>query len=154
MKKRIHLFIYVLLILTTSLLTLAGCKSTAEKKLGPLKLVEFVNIEKYLGRWYEIARYQSNFEKDLVGVTAEYTLRDDGKVNVLNSGFKFTLDGEYSDAQAVAWVPDPETPAALKVKFFLFGADYLIFGLDEENYQWALVGNNARKYLWFLSRTP
>ena len=89
------------------------------------------------------------------GRTAEYALRSDGKISVLNSGFKKTLDGKYTSVKAVAWIPDSAVPAALKVRFFgLFTSDYLIFGLDEENYQWALVGENNRKYLWFLSRTP
>jgi apolipoprotein D and lipocalin family protein len=55
----------------------------------------------------------------------------------------------------VAWIPDPSKPSALKVQFFWpFAADYLVFGLDQENYQWAVVGANNRKYLWFLARTP
>ena len=121
----------------------------------PLALVPKVDPERYVGRWYEIARYQHGFEKSLVGATAEYALRSDGKISVLNSGFKKTLDGKYTSVKAVAWIPDSSVPAALKVRFFgLFTSDYLIFGLDEENYQWALVGANNRKYLWFLSRTP
>ena len=74
---------------------------------------------------------------------------------MLNSGFKKTLEGRYSEVKAVAWVPDPAVPGALKVKFFnLFTGDYLIFGLDQEGYSWALVGSNTRDFLWFLSRTP
>ena len=121
----------------------------------PLALIPSVDPQRYIGRWYEVARYQHGFEKSLVGATAEYALRPDGKISVLNSGFKKTLEGKYTSVKAVAWIPDPAVPAALKVRFFgLFAADYLIFGLDAENYQWALVGENNRKYLWFLSRTP
>ncbi len=121
----------------------------------PLKTVPKLDISRYLGRWYEIGRFQHSFEKTLVGATAEYSLRKDGKVDVLNSGFKKTLDGKYSSVKAVAWVPDPKSPGALVVKFFgLFPADYLVMGLDEENYQWAVVGNNSRSYLWLLARTP
>ena len=121
----------------------------------PLKLVPSLDPQRYLGRWYEIARYQHGFEKTLVGATAEYGLREDGKISVLNSGFKKTLDGKYTDVKAVAWIPNPAVPGALKVRFFgLFTSAYLVFGLDQENYQWALVGENNRKYLWFLSRTP
>lgn len=127
----------------------------AAQKKEPLELVPALDLQRYLGRWYEVARYQHSFEKDLVGATAEYALRTDGRVSVLNSGFKKTLDGKYSKATAVAWRPDESRPGALKVKFFnLFSSDYLVFGLDAENYQWALVGNDNRKYLWFLSRTP
>lgn len=121
----------------------------------PLATVDAVDVNRYLGRWYEVARYQHPFERTLVGATAEYSLRPDGRIQVLNSGFKRTLDGRYSEVKAVAWVPDPAVPGALKVKFFnLFAADYLIFGLDQENYSWALVGSNSRDFLWFLSRTP
>jgi len=121
----------------------------------PLDLVPALDLQRYLGRWYEVARYQHGFEKTLVGATAEYALRDDGKVSVLNSGFKKTLEGKYTDVKAVAWRPDDAVPGALKVKFFgLFSSDYLVFGLDDVDYQWALVGNNNRNYLWFLSRTP
>jgi len=121
----------------------------------PLDLVPALDLQRYLGRWYEVARYQHGFEKTLVGATAEYALRDDGKVSVLNSGFRKTLEGKYTDVKAVAWRPDDAVPGALKVKFFgLFTSDYLVFGLDDIDYQWALVGNNSRKYLWFLSRTP
>lgn len=121
----------------------------------PLTLVPQVDPSRYTGRWYEIARYPQSFEKDLVGVTAEYALRPDGKITVRNSGFKGGLDGRYKEARAIAWIPDPSRPAALKVQFFWpFSADYLIFGLDEGDYSWALVGDNSRKYLWFLARTP
>jgi len=121
----------------------------------PLALVDALDPARYLGRWYEIARYPQFFENGLVGTTAEYSLRKDGRIDVVNSGFKKTLDGKYSAAKAVAWIPDPAKPGALKVKFFgLFAADYLVFGLDGEDYQWAIVGNDSRKFLWFLARTP
>jgi len=135
-------------------LALASASLWAETP-KPLDLVPSLDLPRYLGRWYEVARYQHGFEKTLVGATAEYALRDDGRVSVLNSGFKKTLDGKYTDVKAVAWRPDDAVPGALKVKFFgLFTSDYLVFGLDDVDYQWALVGNNTRKYLWFLSRTP
>jgi apolipoprotein D and lipocalin family protein len=135
-------------------LSFFGCAS-APRGLGPLALVDTVDAQRYLGRWYEIARFQHGFEKSIVGATAEYSLRDDGKIQVVNSGFRNTLDGPYSEVRAVAWMPDPRRPAALKVRFFgLFSADYLIFGLDEDTYSWALVGEDSRDYLWFLSRTP
>jgi lipocalin len=135
-------------------LALASASLWAETK-KPLDLVPALDLQRYLGRWYEVARYQHGFEKTLVGATAEYALRDDGKVSVLNSGFKKTLDGKYTDVKAVAWRPNDAVPGTLKVKFFgLFSSDYLVFGLDDVDYQWALVGNNNRNYLWFLSRTP
>lgn len=135
-------------------LAMASASLWAETR-KPLDLVPALDLDRYLGRWYEVARYQHTFEKSLVGATAEYSLRKDGKVDVLNSGFKNTLDGKYTDVKAVAWRPDDAVPGALKVKFFgLFTSDYLVFGLDDVDYQWALVGNNNRKFLWFLSRKP
>ncbi|MFZ4615389.1 MAG: lipocalin family protein [Rectinemataceae bacterium] len=121
---------------------------------GPLSLVPTVDPVRYSGLWYEVARFPQFFENNLVGVTAKYEIRADGRIDVTNAGFKGTLDGPPSVVHAIARVPDPGKPAALKVKFFgLFEADYLIFGLDEVGYSWALVGDNSRKQLWFLSRT-
>jgi apolipoprotein D and lipocalin family protein len=144
-------FIFLLVFLLVFLLT--GCASSQFID-DPLDTVTTLDLEKYLGQWYEIARFDSNFEKNIYGATAEYSLRNDGRVDVLNSGFKSSIDGPYTSIKAVAWRPDDNIPGALKVKFFnLFSADYLVFGLDQENYQWALVGNNSRDFLWFLSRT-
>lgn len=152
MKKRNGAIIGMLALI--SVFTMVSCAST-EFADDPLDLVGSLDLQRYLGRWYEVARFQHPFEKTLVGATAEYSMREDGRVTVLNSGFKKSLDGRYTSVQAVAWRPNENEPGALKVKFFgLFTSDYLVFGLDEENYQWALVGNNDRKFLWFLSRTP
>ena len=134
------------------LLNLAAMSAQAKP---PLRTVTSLDPQRYLGRWYEVARYQHSFEKTLVGATAEYSLREDGRIQVLNSGFKKSLEGAYTSVKALAWIPDSSKPGELKVKFFnLFAADYLVFGLDAENYQWALVGDNSRKFLWFLSRSP
>lgn len=142
----------ILPLLLLSIISLTGC-ATRVFADDPLDTVESLDLERYLGQWYEIARYQKGFEKNIVGATAEYSLRKDGRVQVVNSGFKKTLDGSYTSVKAVAWRPDEAKPGALKVKFFgLFTSDYLVFGLDEA-YQWALVGNNERDSLWFLSRT-
>ncbi len=120
-----------------------------------LQTVPALDLERYLGRWYEVARFAHGFEKKLVGVTAQYSLRKDGRIQVVNSGFKHKLGGTYTKVKAVAWRPDDLFPGALKVRFFhLFASDYLVFGLDEEHYAWALVGNHDRSSLWFLSRSP
>lgn len=133
------------------LLFFFSCRSQAPQR----SVVPDVDLTRYAGVWYEIARYPHRFEKDLVGVTATYTLREDGKIDVLNQGYKGRLDGELSQATAVAKVPDPNEPGKLKVFFVpLFGAGYFILDLDRENYQWALVGSNSMNYLWILSRTP
>ncbi len=133
----------------------SSCASVPPEGMGPVRLVKTVDPERYAGRWYEIARFQHSFEKDVYGAAAEYTLKDDGRIQVVNSGFKKSLDGKYTEVKAVAWVPDPNVPAALKVRFFsLFSSDYLIIGLDEQNYRWAIVGDNSRDFLWLLARTP
>lgn len=116
--------------------------------------VQVFDLNRYLGKWYEIARFDHRFERGLVGVTAEYSLLPDGKVRVVNSGYKDSLDGEYKSIEGKAKIPDPLRPAHLKVSFFLwFYSDYNIMELDKD-YQYALVGSNNDKYLWILSRTP
>ena len=108
-----------------------------------------------MGTWYEIARYDHSFERGLVGVTANYSLRDDGKIKVVNSGYKNSFDGKFSQAVGKAKIPDPENvPAKLKVSFFLFFyGDYYVMELDKD-YQWAVIGSSSDKYLWILSRNP
>lgn len=114
----------------------------------PLETVSSLDLERYLGQWYEIARYQRSFEKNVYGSTAEYALLDDGHLQVVNSGYKNSIDGPFTSVKAVAWRPDDQVPGALKVNFFhLFTSDYLVYGLDEENYEWALVGSNNRNSL-------
>jgi apolipoprotein D and lipocalin family protein len=117
-------------------------------------VVSNFEIERYLGKWYEIARYDHRFERGLVGTTATYSLREDGKIKVENNGYKETLDGEKSTAIGKAKIPNPEEPSKLKVSFFLFFyADYFIMELDKD-YNWAVIGSSSDKYLWILSRTP
>lgn len=118
-------------------------------------VVKELDLEKYLGTWYEIARYDHRFERGLVGVTANYSMRDDGKIKVLNSGYEGSLSGKFSEAIGKAKIPDPvNEPAKLKVSFFwIFYGDYYVLELDK-NYQWALIGSSSDKYLWILSRTP
>lgn len=110
------------------------------------------NLGRYLGTWYEIARFDHSFERGMDNVTAEYYLRDDGKVDVFNSGWK---NGVFKTANGKAKQPDPKTdPAHLRVSFFLFFySDYNVLMLDD-NYQVALVGSKSPDYLWILSRTP
>ncbi|HYQ56546.1 MAG TPA: lipocalin family protein [Draconibacterium sp.] len=118
-------------------------------------VVKELNLQRYLGTWYEIARYDHRFERGLVGVTANYSMRPDGKIKVVNSSYKKTLDGEYTEAVGKAKIPDPENePAKLKVSFFwFFYGDYYVLELDED-YQWAVIGSSSDNYLWILSRTP
>ena len=110
------------------------------------------DLTRYHGTWYEVARFDHSFERDMDNVTAEYLLRDDGMIDVINSGWK---DGKYKVADGKAKQPDPATdPAHLEVSFFLFFYnDYNVMMIDD-NYQIALVGSGNPKYLWILSRTP
>lgn len=110
------------------------------------------DLSRYLGVWYEIARFDHSFERDLSNVMAEYLLRDDGMVEVINSGWK---KGKYKVANGKARQPDPDTdPAHLEVSFFLFFySDYNVMMLGND-YQVALVGSRSPEYLWILARTP
>ncbi|MBT4483410.1 MAG: lipocalin family protein [Candidatus Latescibacteria bacterium] len=113
-----------------------------------------LDITRYAGTWYEIARLPHSFEKNLERVTATYTLQDDGNIEVVNRGFK-SKKGEWKSIKGKAWIPDPAVPARLKVKFFwFFSSEYKVIDLDSENYTYAMVTSSSRKYLWILSRTP
>lgn len=117
---------------------------------APLSTVKQVQIDKYLGTWYEIARYDQFFERGCSNVSATYTLKDNGDINVLNSCTK--ADGEISLAEGSAYAID-KTNAKLKVSFFWpFYGDYWVLMLDE-NYTYAVIGEPSRKYFWILSRT-
>jgi len=132
---------------------MSGCQTN--RNMIDKTTVKDVNIEKYLGTWYEIARFDHSFERGLVGVTATYSLEDNGRLKVINQGHKNCPDGELSRAVGKAKVPDENSPGRLKVSFFwFFYAEYNILELDTENYQWALIGSSSPKYLWILSRTP
>ena len=116
--------------------------------------VQNFDRERYLGRWYEIARLDHSFERGLEQVTATYSVRDDGSIKVLNQGFD-TKDQEWSDAEGYAYFVEGEQQGYLKVSFFrpFYGA-YVVFDLDQKRYQYAYVTSSNRDYLWFLSRTP
>ncbi len=143
-----------LCILILFILLLIACSSGMKQVVPPLQVVSFVDLNRYMGTWYEISRYPHRFQEDCVGSTATYNLRDDGKVDVLNQCYKEKLDGELKKAHGKAWVVDPATNAKLKVSFFWpFSGDYWIIDLGE-NYEHAVVGHPNRKYLWILSRSP
>ncbi len=141
-----------LLILLISIPMLCACKNNAKPEIST---ADSVDIDKYLGKWYEIARFPHRFEKDLIGVTAHYSKRDDGKITVVNAGYEKFFEGKYKEITGVAKIPDERDASKLKVSFFLFFyADYFILELDAENYQYALVGSSSDNYLWILSRSP
>ena len=118
--------------------------------------VDRLDLKRYMGLWYEIARYDHRFERGLTEVTATYTLRPDGTIRVENRGYKRNSPYDICrTATGHAKIPDPAQPGKLKVSFFLnFYSDYYVMELDQENYNYALIGSSTDKYLWILSRTP
>ena len=142
----------IITLLLSFLLILSSCNG--QNTMIDKTVVNDLDIERYLGKWYEIARFDHRFERDLVGVTATYSYRDDGMIKVVNSGYKKNLQGERSEAIGKAKVPDLNIPSKLKVSFFwIFYGDYFVLELDED-YQWAVIGSSSDKYLWILSRIP
>ena len=136
------------------LFTFAAVNSGNASDENLLEVVESVDLDRYLGRWYEIASYPAWFQKNCTAVTADYSLREDGRIKVVNSCRKGALDGKLKQSKGRAKVVDTTTNAKLKVSFFgPFWGDYWIIDLDPE-YQWVVVGVPNRKYLWILSRTP
>ena len=119
--------------------------------------IDELDLSRYMGRWYEIARHDHVFERGLSNVTATYTLLPDGKIRVENAGYQAGKNGNDPLKRTVgrAKMPDATRPGKLKVAFFLwFYADYYILELDQEGYKYALIGSSSDKYLWILSRTP
>jgi apolipoprotein D and lipocalin family protein len=109
-----------------------------------------IELSRYLGRWYEIARYEQRFQKGCQGVTADYSLRQDGNIDILNRCRE--ADGEIREARGTAKVVDKATNAKLKVSFFgPFTGDYWV--LDHaDDYSWSIVGESSGRYLWILAR--
>lgn len=129
---------------------LAGCLGMPD---GVAPVQDF-DAGRYLGRWYEIARLDHGFERDLVDVTAEYSQRDDGAVRVVNSGFD-SAEREWQSVEGVARFVRGEDEGYLKVSFFgPFYGSYVVFGLDHEGYEYAFVSGFNHDYLWLLARSP
>lgn len=131
------------------ILLLTGCVGIPEN----VRPVDNFELEKYLGTWYEIARLDHSFERGLSHVTADYSLRDDGGVRVLNRGYS-TEDNSWTEAEGKAYFVKSANVGFLKVSFFgPFYGSYIIFELDHEDYQYALVCGPKKSYLWILART-
>ena len=130
-----------------------GSGSAESTTSPPLRTVDSVDLSRYTGTWYEIARYPNRFQRDCQSdTTAEYTLRKDGKVQVVNSCRQ--KDGKIKTVRGTAKIADKTTNAKLRVTFFWpFYGDYWVIGLDSD-YRYAIVGEPKQKYLWILSRTP
>jgi len=131
-------------------LFLTGCVGIPEN-VGP---VDNFKLEKYLGKWYETARLDHSFERGLTQVTADYSLRDDGGVRVLNRGYS-AIENSWKEAEGRAYFVKGSDQGYLKVSFFgPFYGSYIVFGLDHENYQYSLVCGPDKSYLWILNRSP
>lgn len=138
-------------------MTLSGCAYFEQGPSGnhavpqPAKAVD---LQQYLGRWYEIARYEASFQRGCVAVTADYSLRPDGQIKVVNSCRRDSLDAPIESAEGKAYVVEGSQNAKLRVSFFWpFYGDYWV--LDHgDNYAWVIVGEPSGRYLWLLFRTP
>lgn len=137
-------------------LAFTGCGTSATSRLHlpALRTVARVDLNRYLGTWYEIASFPQRFQRGCTGTSATYTLRADGQIQVLNRCHKDFLEGEEKSAKGIARVVDRTTGAKLEVSFFRpFWGDYWIIDLGAD-YDYAVVGHPSRDYLWILSRTP
>jgi apolipoprotein D and lipocalin family protein len=129
---------------------LAGCAGTP----AGIDPVTGFQVDRYLGKWYEIARLDHPFERGLSNVTAHYSLRDDGDIRVINRGYNES-DGRWEEAEGRAKFISGSDVGSLKVSFFgPFYGGYNIIDLDKESYRYALVAGNDPDYLWILSRSP
>ncbi|MDD1627149.1 MAG: lipocalin family protein [Methylococcaceae bacterium] len=115
--------------------------------------IDGFEINRYMGTWYEIARLDHRFEKGLNNISATYTLREDGGVNVLNKGWNH-VDGEWEQAEGKAYFVEQPDKGRLKVSFFgPFYGGYNIIELDKKDYAYSMVAGPDRSYFWILSRT-
>ncbi|HVN96167.1 MAG TPA: lipocalin family protein [Syntrophorhabdaceae bacterium] len=122
--------------------------------VSPLTVVPEVDLARYMGTWYEIARLPTRFEEGCVAARAKYNLRQDGRVEIINACRLNSFDGRVKTVRGIARVVDKKTNARLKVSFFWpFYGKYWIIDLGKD-YEYAVVGNPRRNYLWILSRRP
>lgn len=122
---------------------------------APLDVVDKVDVQRYIGKWYEIANLPNSFQKGCNCTTAEYSIIDPETIRVINTCKKDSTNGEVEQATGKAFVVEGSNNAKLRVQFFWpFRGDYWIIELDKEKYQYAVIGTPSRKYLWILSRTP
>ena len=120
---------------------------------GVVAVKEF-ELDRYLGTWYEIARLDHSFERGLNNITAEYSVRDDGGVKVINRGFS-KEDNDWQQAEGKAYFVNQTDNGHLKVSFFgPFYGSYIVFELDKKDYQYAFVSGPDTSYLWLLAREP
>jgi apolipoprotein D and lipocalin family protein len=145
-----------LVLLAGAALALGACATLQPGPVGNAAVpqpAKPVDLNRYLGRWYELARYEAGFQRGCEAVTADYSLRDDGLIGVLNSCRQGAIDGPVKQAEARARIVEGSENAKLKVSFFgpFYVGDYWV--LDHaDDYSWSIVGEPSGRYLWLLSR--
>ncbi|MEG2066192.1 MAG: lipocalin family protein [Tannerellaceae bacterium] len=145
MEVRIYSLLYLLLT------TFWSCTQTTVKR----DTVKYLDLNLYMGKWYEIARFNHRFEYNLVGVTTELTALPDGKIGIYYVGYRGGLTGAKRSTQGYMQQPDPNKPGVLKATFLLgFTLYHYILELDEKDYSYALIGSDQNNNLWIVSRTP
>jgi len=138
------------IILMAIVLLLSGCVNVPEN----ITPVDNFNIERYQGSWYEIARLDHSFERGLTSVSAEYSLRSDGGLRVVNRGYS-KKENKWKEVEGKGYFVDRKDRGFLKVSFFgPFYGSYVVFDLDRENYSYALVCGPDKSYFWLLARSP
>lgn len=131
-------------------LALGGCLGMPEG----VRPVDGFDVNRYLGKWYEVARLDHSFERGLSNVTADYSLRDDGGLRVINRGLS-VAENRWKQAEGKAYFVNDRNQGYLRVSFFgPFYGSYVVFGLDADEYRYAFVAGYDNSYLWLLSRTP
>lgn len=131
-----------------------GCSSVPSKPMPTLQTFPYVDLDRYFGKWYEIARYPHSFEEGCFGPTAFYEKLKDGKIKVTNQCHRNSPTGELNETIGIATIVDDKSNAKIEVQFFWpFTGSYWIIDLDK-NYQYAIVSEPNRQYLWILSRSP
>ena len=154
MKERVILSLFrfkfrMTVVLLLLIMLLAACVYNAGRDSIDRSTVATFNLDNFMGRWYEIARFDHSFERGLKAVTADYRLKDDGMVEVINSGIR----GDKRQ-QAIGRAKRTSDPGRLRVSFFwIFYSDYNILDMGPEG-EWVLIGSRSPRYLWILSRTP
>lgn len=133
-----------------SCILLSACLGSPEG----VDAIDGFDKQRYLGRWYEVARLDHSFERGLSNVSADYSIREDGGLKVINRGYSVT-ESAWQEAEGKAYFMTDEQRGHLKVSFFgPFYGSYIIFEMDAVDYQYAFVAGNTTDYLWLLSRTP
>lgn len=140
-----------ILLLLCAFLGLSGCHAAQDSNTQTIdnSTVPVFDVRRFMGQWYEIARYEHRFEKGMTHVTATYSLQEDGSIKVKNEGYK---NGKHKEVEGRAKQPDSADPGKLKVSFFLwFYSDYYVLDIDPD-YRYVLIGSSSDKYLWIMSR--